>query len=234
MKNKVNFFRARRGISLILAGIFLFNHQAIMNSATTLNLGTQAAGTSRSNNGGYNLVSKGKPVIWKSCTPINYLVSGSTTPAELETLQRAMAIETKLTGHNFQYLGATSEEASNNWASTKYQNLAYPPVLITWTDTSSDLLNGVTAGGTLANPTQSSNPVLVTGSIAFNKNIYDTLNPGFSKGTSQGNLILHELGHLLGLSHSENPSDLMYPQLSPKTNSGYTTSEINLLSTSCN
>ena len=204
-----------------------------MNSATTLNPGTQAAGTSNSNSG-YTMLSKGKPVLWKSCTPINYLVSGSTTPTELETLQQALAIESKLTGHKFLYLGATSAEASNNWSSTQYQNLSYPPVLITWTDNSSDLLTGVAAGGTLANPTKSSNPVLVTGSIAFNKNIYETLNPGFSAGSSQGNLILHELGHLMGLSHSQNPSDLMYPQLSNKTHNGYTTSEENLLSSSCN
>ena len=232
MKHRVNLFRARRGVSLIVAGLFLLNHQGVLSNNISLNPGLQAAGNS-STGSGYTLVSEGKPVLWKSCSTIRYVVSADTSPKELSTLKKALSIESKLSGHEFEYLGMVQDKASNNWASTKFAGYSYPPVLISWTEGKSDLLSDYSAGGTLANPTQGINPELVTGSIAFNRSIYQTLNEGFGKGNTQGNLILHEVGHLLGLSHRDNPSELMYPQISEKTHNGYTSAEANLLSNSC-
>jgi hypothetical protein len=231
MNNRVNYFKVRRGLSFILAGFFLFNHQSVLSSIESITPGTQAASSSRQS--GYTLVSDGKPVLWKSCSTIKYVVSEDTSAAELATLKKAFAIESELTGHKFQFLGKVKDQASNKWASKKYAGLEYSPVLITWTDEDNDLINGLTAGGTLANPTRGENPELVTGSITFDRSIYNTLNPGFGSGNSQGNLVLHELGHLLGLDHSDGKSDLMNPLISEHTHKGYTTSEENLLSNKC-
>lgn len=231
MKSNVNYFKARRGLSFILAGLFLFNHQSVLASLESITPGAQAASSNKQS--GYTLVSNGKPVLWKSCSTIKYVVSEDISAAELATLKKAFAIESEITGHKFQFLGKVKDQASNKWASKKYAGLEYSPVLITWTDGKSDLLNGLTAGGTLANPTRGENPELVTGSIAFDRSIYNTLNPGFGSGNSQGNLVLHEIGHLMGLDHSNGKSDLMNPLISEHTHDGYTEEEENLLSNSC-
>ncbi len=36
------------------------------------------------------------------------------------------------------------------------------------------------------------------------------MNPGFGAGRRWGNVVLHELGHLLGLDHSEHPGEVMH------------------------
>lgn len=44
---------------------------------------------------------------------------------------------------------------------------------------------------------------------------------GFGHGLSRGNLILHELGHAVGLGHAGIRTSLMYPELSSTSPSGY-------------
>jgi len=47
------------------------------------------------------------------------------------------------------------------------------------------------------------------------------LKTGFGKGRTQGNVILHELGHATGLEHVPVPTQEMNPILSPLTPNGY-------------
>ena len=44
---------------------------------------------------------------------------------------------------------------------------------------------------------------------------------GFGTGVRRGNLILHELGHVVGLNHVSNARLLMNPMLSSYTPNGY-------------
>ncbi|MFY9915175.1 MAG: matrixin family metalloprotease [Nocardioidaceae bacterium] len=44
---------------------------------------------------------------------------------------------------------------------------------------------------------------------------------GFGSGVTRGNLLLHELGHVMGLLHVTNRHQLMYPNLSDATPNGY-------------
>ncbi len=44
---------------------------------------------------------------------------------------------------------------------------------------------------------------------------------GFGPGVTRGNLLLHELGHVMGLLHVTNSRQLMYPSLSTATRDGY-------------
>lgn len=44
---------------------------------------------------------------------------------------------------------------------------------------------------------------------------------GFGRGATRGNLVLHELGHVVGLNHAKNRRQLMYPILTNRTPAGY-------------
>jgi hypothetical protein len=44
---------------------------------------------------------------------------------------------------------------------------------------------------------------------------------GFGYGARRGNLVLHEIGHAVGLQHVSDPAQLMYPALTRKAPNGY-------------
>ena len=44
---------------------------------------------------------------------------------------------------------------------------------------------------------------------------------GFGSGSTQGNVLLHELGHAFGLPHSDNLESLMYPTINTQQGDGY-------------
>lgn len=47
------------------------------------------------------------------------------------------------------------------------------------------------------------------------------LKPGFGRGDHRGNLVLHEIGHVMGLDHVSNRSQLMNPVLLPNGPDGF-------------
>ncbi|MCH9816567.1 MAG: matrixin family metalloprotease [Actinomycetia bacterium] len=47
------------------------------------------------------------------------------------------------------------------------------------------------------------------------------LKRGFKSGASRGNLLLHEMGHAVGLGHASDPGQLMHPNLSHATPRGF-------------
>jgi len=49
---------------------------------------------------------------------------------------------------------------------------------------------------------------------------------GFAAGQRRGNVLLHELGHAVGLGHVSDPRLLMYPSMSARTPAGYAAGDL--------
>jgi hypothetical protein len=56
------------------------------------------------------------------------------------------------------------------------------------------------------------------------------LKAGFGPGRTQGDVILHELGHATGLEHAPSRAALMYPTLTPSAPNGYAWGDLTGLS----
>ena len=64
------------------------------------------------------------------------------------------------------------------------------------------------------------NKAYVTGEVVLDTDLTGVA-PGFGPGATRGNLLLHEMGHLVGLDHVTDPNQIMYPSLSGQAPNGY-------------
>src|SRR4051812_19285635 len=160
-----------------------------------------------------------RPVGYDPCTPIPYTVNLALAPAgALAALQEAVQRLGQATGLSFVYDGPTDEipQAHRGIAkNTRYRG--WPPVLIAWAHPgSTDLLtNGaIGEGGStwFGNP---GNEVYVTGVVVIDASQNDKLTPGFG-GDSVGAVLLHELGHVVGLDHVADRSQMMFATVTDK------------------
>jgi Matrixin len=63
--------------------------------------------------------------------------------------------------------------------------------------------------------------VVTRGFVVLSPTEMNSIKPGFGKGVTQGNVILHELGHATGLEHVSSKTEIMNPTLTASTPKGY-------------
>jgi hypothetical protein len=158
----------------------------------------------------------GSPVRWNPCQPIHYVVNAShAPPGSIADVHEAVDRISRATGIVFVYDGLTDEEAStrrNAFIPERYGD-RWAPVLITWSDpTTSDIpfatADEVASGvATPLLPNSSPEEVYVSGWVALNMD--DPNPPGFALPNEQGPVLLHELGHVMGLGHVQVAGELM-------------------------
>lgn len=160
-----------------------------------------------------------KPVTYDPCRPIHYVVRPDHEPAQgLAMVQAAVGTISQATGLHFVYDGTTSEAPGNDRAlyQPKRYGQRWAPVLIAWEtpeEQPSFAASTVGLGGSLylEAPTLSQR-TYVTGTVELSSTAFDGFlsNP---KTTSLARaVILHELGHLVGLDHVTDPEQVMYPE----------------------
>lgn len=140
----------------------------------------------------------------------------------------AMRVLAAKSGMTFTYKGATGEVPRQG----SYVKQSADIIIAYTTPAKTNFpLAGSTAGlGGFADGWKStSNGSTTTYTAGINKGylVVDTpdllahFKPGFGTGVRRGNLLLHELGHVVGLGHMSNARVLMNPTLSSYTPNGY-------------
>lgn len=161
------------------------------------------------------------PVLWSSCDPIAVMVNpGPFGDAATAEIVAAFGEVSALTGLQFQFSTADLVPRSD-WALTTGE-WSTPPVLVAWVAPDvTDLLGVEAAGATVANPAgRGSSRRIVTGAIALDSTEYASFRAGDGPGRTRRNLLLHEIGHLLGLEHAEG-SGLMDPSITESSPDGF-------------
>jgi hypothetical protein len=162
------------------------------------------------------------PVAFDPCRPLHYVVDSKGAPADgLALVQQAIAKVHSATGLRFMNDGATDEAPTNGRAG--YQPQRYPdrwaPVLIAWEDeTEFPDLAGYIAGSTAPQPVsvpgRPDRLVYVTGTVVLDRSDLSVAKMP-DRAEAQAT-IMHELGHLVGLGHTSDRTQLMFSEAQPK------------------
>lgn len=174
-----------------------------------------------SGTGGFKLLeyqddSSGVPVRWDPCRPVHYVVrSAGAPPGGQLALDRAVQQIEHITGLRFSYDGDTSEAPSVSRPAqdpARYGN-RWSPVLVAWTDPAEyPNMKGFAglAGPDAVSGTSPGHRRYVSGVVYLNR---EHLSEVATWGDGQERIdavVLHELGHLIGLDHVDDPGELMY------------------------
>lgn len=172
----------------------------------------------------------GKPLRWNPCAPIHVIVNtNEATPGALEDVKQALATLSSTSGLSFVVDGPTDVIPQSNWYSTKWQGSDFPPVVIAWAKTAeSDVFSdGDESGrGGPAYATINGETRYVTGEVILNSEQNSLYAPGFGPGMTRGTLLLHELGHLVGLNHAKDKGQVMYPYTGWFSPKDYTSADL--------
>lgn len=159
----------------------------------------------------------GTPVRWNPCSPVYYVTNLTSAPSYASAeLQSAVGQISRATGILFVNRGATTTFPAGGGDISAGGQAG--PVVIAWADSAQSAKIGFPAGATGADAVARTEPiaavdqstghgVYVTGTVLIGAGA-GRLPQGFGPG-GQGVLLLHELGHLMGLANVSTPGQIM-------------------------
>jgi hypothetical protein len=163
----------------------------------------------------------GTPARFDPCTPISWTVNLSEAPpGGFDLVKQAIDQYAAATGLQFKYVGTTALMPQTSWGSVASPGFTgWPPLAIAWAKRGeSDLLDGKEAGmgGPLWVEGSGNVPkVLVSGRAVIDVDATKGLPVTFGP-SSVGGVVLHEIGHALGLAHVSDANQIMYPTITDK------------------
>jgi hypothetical protein len=160
----------------------------------------------------------GVPVRWNPCETITYAVNagGASGPVRRD-LNEALRRVTRATGVEFEAAGTTTETFIHAYRRMRYGRvIRNAELIVIWVD--HDRYVGLlrrlqdprpsiafakTMAGLFEDQDQYFGGIIVVDGDA-------TSDGGFGYRYAQGSVLLHELGHIMGLDHVKDPDQLMY------------------------
>lgn len=158
-----------------------------------------------------------QPVRYDPCSPIHYVINPSDAPkGGLDDIHKAVRLTAEASGLQFLFDGLVDEPLVTDERELVQEaryGARWAPVLIGWIpfDSSVFEVDGVGVAGSAIEANAEGRLVYVTGRILLNG--ADQLDNGFRPGKTWGKVILHEMGHVLGLDHVNDPAQVMHPDL---------------------
>ena len=158
------------------------------------------------------------PVAYDSCRPIHFVIRPDGAPAGGDQVVRAaIARLSEVTGLHFVDDGASDEATTIDrpiFQPDRYGD-RWAPVLIAWeTEEQNPELAGVTVGqaGSTAVSLGDGPRVFVTGTVSLDAGQFPGILAVRDGAATARAIVLHELGHLVGLAHVDDEGQLMYPE----------------------
>lgn len=166
-----------------------------------------------------NMNSKGSaPISWDPCRAIHYVINPNNQPLNgQEMIKYAISEISYYSGFKFIFDGETDEEFSETrkgYQPEKYGE-KWAPVLFTWSTptTHPGLTKEILGeGGASILNRSGDTSIYVTGMVDLETIALDEYMSSKGDNSKVIAVILHELGHVMGLDHSEGPWEIMYPE----------------------
>jgi Matrixin len=158
------------------------------------------------------------PVAYDPCRPIHYVVRPDGAPeGGEEIVSAAIARLSQITGLLFVHDGSTDEPTTRDrelFQPERYGD-RWAPVLIAWeTEEQNPALAGEIVGeaGSASASVGDGPKVYLTGIVSLDAGQFPDILAGRNGAATAQSIVLHELGHLVGLGHVDDETQLMYPE----------------------
>lgn len=166
------------------------------------------------------------PVRWDPCSPIELVVSHAGAPkgvdpdALRDDLVSAVEDVVAASGLDLVVVGTTAERPAADRSTVTSDGADWAPVLVGWSRSRAAGLPLRDSDRAIAVPVavgHDRSATFVTGQIVLNGDRDDLATGRADRADTWGATLLHELGHLVGLDHVDDPEELMhrYPGAGP-------------------
>lgn len=161
------------------------------------------------------------PVTWDGCREVPYVVNPVGAPAgHLAQVAGAVAVLERASGLRWRYQGRTDDRTFEGRTGALG---SAPPVLVAWaTPEEVPELAGDVAGVGGAEARSVAPGILgfVTGMVALDREGYAAIGSRPGGEGLQRAVLVHELAHVLGLGHVDDPAQLMYVETTTQRHLG--------------
>ncbi|GAB3857160.1 hypothetical protein GCM10028801_15360 [Nocardioides maradonensis] len=153
---------------------------------------------------------------WNPCAVIRYRVNlGGLPSTNLKLIRAALQKVHVATGLSFAYAGSSRVAPfGGGWNRSVPGSGLYFAFVTAKNVPAIRGIAGLGGEGALVT-TGSGSKVIASGGVSLEKGWWKKLDAGFKNGPSRGSLLLHEIGHAMGLMHVGAKPEVMYPVLGP-------------------